>query len=314
MVCSLLAAPLAVHAQRQSAARVGYLSMRQGPNEFEQAFLRGLRERGWIEGSNLAVDFRWANDSMERLQEMVAELMATHPALVVTADFGRQSVHQLNPAIPILHPLMADPIAAGVTTSLSHPDRNITGISVFGTELSQKRLEQFKRAIPGLLRVGAMINVNRERTFGNLAATHVAGKALGIEVMDIRVALPDGLMTGFAEAARLGAQGVVVVSDTSTISHRQALCDAALAHRMPTIFSNRAYLRGGGLMSYGPDLESAFHRAAYFVDRMLRGAKPADLPIEQPTDFRLVLNQRTANALSFAFPRALLMSADEVME
>jgi len=142
----LLAAPLAVHAQRQSAARVGYLSMRQGPNEFEQAFLRGLRERGWIEGSNLAVDFRWADDSLERLQAMVADLVTTDPALVVSADFGAQSVHQLNPAIPILHPLMADPIAQGLTASLSHPDRNVTGISVFGTELSHKRLELFKCA------------------------------------------------------------------------------------------------------------------------------------------------------------------------
>lgn len=314
IVCSLLAAPLAVHAQRQVPGRIGYVSMRTGPNEFEQAFLRGLRERGLIEGANLAIDFRWAADSQERLRAMIAEVVATAPALIVTVDSGgAQIVHQLNPAIPILYPLMGDPIASGYATSLAHPDGNLTGISTFGTELSHKRLEVFKQAIPGLRRVAALVNVNRART-SNLAATHVAGQALGVEVIDLPLALPEGIMTGFADAARQGAQGVVVVSDPATISHRQPLCDAALAHRMPTIFSNRAYLRAGGLLSYGPDLENAFHRAAYFVDRMLKGAKPADLPIEQTTDFRLVLNRRTANALAFSFPKALLLSADEMIE
>jgi len=314
MVCSLLAAPLAVHSQRPVPARIGYLSMRKGPNEFEQAFLRGLRERGLIEGANVAIDFRWADDSPERLESMVAELVATNPTLVVTADFGGRSVHRLNPAIPILHPLMADPIADGATTSLAHPDGNVTGIAAFGTELSHKRLEVFKRAIPGLRRVGALINVNRAPSYGNVAATHAAGEALGVEVIDMRLALPDGLMKGFAEAVRLGVQGIVVVSDPSTISHRQPLGEAALAHRMPTIFSNRAYLRGGGLMSYGPDLEGVFHRASYFVDRMLKGAMPADLPIEQTTDFRLVLNRPTANALTLSFPKPLLLTVDEVIE
>jgi len=313
VICSLLAAPLAVRAQRGVAAHIGYVSMRNGPNEFEQAFFLGLREIGWIDGSNLVIDFRWADGKPEHLEAMVAELVAMAPALIVVADSAVQSLRALTTAMPIVHPLMADPIADGFATSLSHPDRNLTGISTFGTELSHKRLELFTQAMPGLRRVGALVNVKRSRT-GNVAATHAAGEALGVEVIDVPVALPDGVMAGFVKAIRLGAQGVVVVSDPSTISHRQVLCDAALTHRVPTIFSNRAYLRDGGLMSYGPNLDVGFHRAAYLVDRMLKGAKPGDLPIEQTTDFHLVLNQRTANLMNFSFPRALVLRADQLIE
>jgi putative ABC transport system substrate-binding protein len=165
--------------------------------------------------------------------------------------------------------------------------------------------------VPPLQRVGVLFNATRSPRFG--AATREAAEAMGLGVVEMRLAMPDGIEPGVAAAVRQGVQAVVVVSDTSTITYRTALSDAALKHRIPTIFANRTYLRGGGLMSYGPDLEEAFRRAAYFVERLLKGARPVDLPIEQATTFQLVLNLRAASALDFRFPQSLLLRADDVI-
>ena len=190
----------------------------------------------------------------------------------------------------------------------------MTGASVFAIELSAKRLELFKEAVPVLQRVGAVFNAARASPPSGFAATQAAGDVLGLKVLDMRMTMPDGISADFASAVRQGAQGMVLISDPTTISQRALLCDAALAHRLPAIFPNRTYLRAGGLMSYGPDLEAAFHRAAYFVDRILKGARPADLPIEQPTRFQLVVNLKMAKALGLTIPQAVLLRADEVIQ
>jgi putative tryptophan/tyrosine transport system substrate-binding protein len=296
-------------------ARIGYISFRPGPNEFEQAFLRGLRERGWVEGQNLLIDFRWAAFDAQRVATMVAELLALQPALMVVADSGgaRGMIRSQNPAMPIVAPAFGDPIAQGITSNLARPDGNATGSSVFATELAHKRLELLKEAVPGLRRAAALYNSAAPPAVG-VAVSVDAGKDLGIEVVAMPVRLPEGITAAFAEAVRQGVQGVAIVSSTATITHRAPLCELSLAHRLPTIFANRTYLRGGGLMSYGPDLEGAFHRGAYFVDRILKGAKPAELPIEQPSTFQLVLNQVTAKAMGVRFPQSLLLRADEVIQ
>jgi len=313
---ALGAAPRVSHAQQQGKIwRVGYLSARRGPNEFEQAFVRGMRERGYVEGTHIIIDFRWADGDLQRLRAMAAEVVAAMPDVVVAPDgFGARDVRALNPAIPIVIPSMADPIASGYTTSLSHPDRNITGVAALAPELSRKRMELFKEALPGLQRIGALFNAARTNPPIGYAATQAAGDALGVKVVEMRLSLPEGITAGFASAASQGVQGVVIVSDTATISHRAPLCDAALAHRLPTMFANRTYLRAGGLMSYGPDLEGAFHRSAYYVDRILKGARPADLPIEQPTLLKLAVSLKTAKTLGLSIPRSILLRADEVIE
>ncbi len=222
-------------------------------------------------------------------------------------------IRSQSPAMSIVVPAFGDPIAQGVTTSLARPDGNATGVSVFATELAHKRLELLKQAVPGLQRAAVLYNAAIPPALG-VAASVAAGKDLGIEVDEMPVRLPQGIAAAFAAAVRRGVQGVAIVSSTATITHRAPLCELSLAHRLPTIFANRTYLRAGGLMSYGPDLEGVFHRSAYFVDRILRGAKPVDLPIEQPTAFQLVLNQGTAKALGMRFPQSLLLRADEVIE
>ena len=307
-------APWQAHAQGRPA-HIGYISLRPGPNEFEQAFLRGLGERGWVEGQNLVVDFRWAAFDLHRVAAMVAELLALQPALMVVPDGLNITIGMIksqNPAMPIVAPAFGDPIAQGLTTSLTRPGGNVTGSSVFAAELAQKRLELLKEAVPGLRRAAALYTGAGAPSRG-VAVSVASGKPLGIEVVEMPVVLPQGIDAAFAAAGRQGVQGVAIVSSTATIAHRAPLCEISLAHRLPTIFSNRTYLRAGGLMSYGPDLEGVFHRAAYFVDRILKGAKPIDLPIEQPTTLQLVLNQGTAKVLGMRFPQSLLLRADEVI-
>ena len=243
-------------------------------------------------------------------------MVASHPEVVVIADSGfLRAIRSLNSQLPIVLPAMADPIASGITQSLARPDGNATGTAVFAIELSHKRLQLLKEAVPSLRRVGALFNAARRSNPPlGVAATVAAGKELGIEVFEMPVALPEGCEAAFGAAARQGIQGVSIVSDTATISYRSQLCDWAASYRMPTVFANRTYLRSGGFMSYGPNLEGAFHRGAYFVERILKGAKPADLPIEQATAFYLTLNMRTARAFNFSFPNSLLLRADEVIQ
>lgn len=295
--------------------RIGYISFRPGPNEFEEAFLRGLRERSWVDGQNLVVDFRWAAFDRQRVQPIVTELLALQPALIVVADASgaRAMIRAQSPGMAMVVPAFGDPIAQGATSNLARPDGNATGVSVFATELAQKRLELLKEALPGLRRASALYDTAAPPSVG-VAVSVEAGRKLGIDVNEMPVRLPDGIAAAFAAAARQGVQGVAIVSSTATITYRAALCEQSLAHRLPTIFANRTYLRAGGLMSYGPDLEAAFHRGAYFVDRILRGARPADLPIEQPTRFYTTINLKTARALGLKLPQSLLLQATEVIE
>jgi len=305
-------------AQRASRVpRVAYFSSRPGPNDFEEAFLRGMRELGWIDARNIVFDFRWFNFDPERGKTLVTEAMAARPDLAMLADSTgvRPLIKSLMPALPIVLPAMADPVAQGITSNLARPDSNMTGISVFSTELSHKRLSLLKEALPSMRRAGALFNKNR---LGGpptgVNATLQAGKELGVEVIELPVDLPYGIDAAFAEAKRQGLQGTAIVSDTATITHREPLCALSAAHGMPTIFANRAYLRTGGLMSYGPDIAGAFYRAAYYVDRILKGAKPSELPIEQPNTFQLTLNLRTARAINLQFPQSLLLRADETVQ
>ena len=306
-------APCLAHAQGRPA-RIGYISLRPGPNEFDEAFVRGLRERGWVEGQNLTIDFRWAAFEIDRVQSLVAEVLALQPALMVCADTGLAAVRRQNPAMPIVYAAFGDPIASGATTSLARPDGNATGVSVLALELASKRIELLKEAVPSLRRVAALYTASANPPPRGVQPSMAAGKELGIEVVEMPVQLPDGIDAAFAAAVRQGVQGVAIISSLPTITYRAQLGELARKHRLATIFANRAYLRGGGLMSYGPDLEGAFHRAAYFADRILKGAKPAELPIEQPNTFQLALHQGTARALGLRFPQAVLLRADEVIE
>lgn len=306
---------LPVRAQRRPK-RIAYLSAKPAPNEFEQAFERGLRERGYLPGGNLIIDYWFgAFDPARETANLKSALASQADVFVVGDALLTRGPRELSAAVPAaVYPALGDAVAAGVTSDLARPDGNITGTTVFAMELSQKRLHLLKQAVPEMKQAAALFNLRRRAPPGGVAATVKAGEGLGVKVMELGVALPEGLEDAIGRAARQGVQGVAVVSDTATIAHRDSICNVVRAHKLPAIYANRTYLRGGGLMSYGPDLEGAFYRAAHFVDRILRGDKPSQLPIEQPSSFQLVLNQKVAKAIGVKFSSELLLQATEVIE
>jgi putative ABC transport system substrate-binding protein len=311
-----LAAPLAAEAQHSGRTpRLGYLAERPAPSEFDEAFLKGLRELGYVDGKNIAIEYRWAGGKAERLPTLAAELVGLKVDIIVTSGIpAAKAAKNATQMIPIVMATSMDAVADGLVSSFAHPGGNITGLSLFVTELSRKRLEVLKEAVPGLERVGALFNALNPATAPQFQDTKAAGETLGLNVLPLDVRFPDGIEPAFAEAARRKLQGVVILSDSATITHRTQLGSAALKHRLPTMFANKAYLQGGGLMSYGPDILDTFHRAAYYVDKVLKGAKPADLPVEQPTRLELVINLKTAKALELSIPRSVLSLADQVIE
>jgi ABC-type uncharacterized transport system substrate-binding protein len=312
----LLATPLAVYGQPSAKThRIGYLMDRTGPASFDQAFLEGLRALGLVDGRNIQIEYRWTGTSAERLAAMAAELVALKVDVIVTQGVPPTlAAKGATATIPIVMASSPDPVAAGLVVSFARPGGNVTGQSIFAVELSAKRLEILKEAIPKLSRVGLLYSAVNPAMLSQFKGTEAAAKVLGLQVQAMETRIPDDLETAFASTRKWGAGGVVVLSDGSTIAHRAQIAVAAAANRLPTMFSNRAYLEGGGLMSYGPNIADAFRRAAAQVDKILKGAKPGDLPIEQPTKFELVISLKTAKAIGVTIPKSLLARADEVIE
>jgi len=311
----LLAAPLAARGQAKKVPLVGYLIERSGPTSFDEAFRRGLRELGYTEGRNIVIEYRWADGKTERLPLLAAELVRLKVDVIVTSGTpGGLAAKNATSTVPIVMASGGDFVADGLVASYSRPGGNITGLSVFARELSGKRLEILKEAIPGITRVAAAFNTLNPGTRSLFKETEAAATKLGLTAVPLDIQFPDGVEPAFAEAVRLRASGVVIISDGATIVHRAELGSAALKHHLPTIFANKTYLEGGGLMSYGPDIIAVWRRAATYVDRILKGAKPADMPIEQPAKFEFVINLKTAAALGLAIPPALLQRADELIQ
>jgi putative ABC transport system substrate-binding protein len=313
---AVLATPLAAEAQQAGKVPViGYLIERSGPTAFDEAFRLGLRELGYSEGRNVVVEYRWADGKAERLPALAAELVRLKVDVIVTSGTpGGLAAKNATSTIPIVLASGGDFVADGLVASFSRPGANITGLSVFARELSGKRLEILKEAIPGMTRVAAAFNTLNPGTRSLFKETEAAATKLGLKVLPLDIHFPDGVERAFAEAVRLRASAVVIISDGATIVHRAQLGSAALQHHLPTIFANRMYLEGGGLMSYGPDIIEVWRHAATYVDRILKGANPTDMPIEQPTKFELVISLKTAKALGLTIPPSLLLRADQVIE
>ena len=312
----ILAAPLAAEGQQaRKVPVIGYLIERSGPTAFDEAFRLGLRELGYSEGRNVVVEYRWADGKAERLPALAAELVRLNVDIIVTSGTpGGLAAKNATSTIPIVLASGGDFVADGLVASFSRPGANITGLSVFARELSGKRLEILKEAIPGMTRVAAAFNTLNPGTRSLFKETEAAATKLGLKVLPLDIHFPDGVERAFAEAVRLRASAVVIISDGATIVHRAQLGSAALQHHLPTIFANKTYLEGGGLMSYGPDIIEVWRHAATYVDRILKGAKPADMPIEQPTKFELVINLKTAKALGLTIPQSILVRADAIIE
>jgi putative tryptophan/tyrosine transport system substrate-binding protein len=309
--------PLAARAQQPGKfARIGHLDL--GPasaRESRVAALRtGLRALGWVEGKNIIIEFRWA-DGIQQLPELAAELVR----LKVDVIFAPSST-MVEPAsratktIPIVFSNHADPIGLGHVASLPRPGGNITGLSVLATELDAKAMELLKEAVPQATRIGVLWNPTTPSQVPGLQSVKTAGEKLGLALHVVPATTVKEFDDALASMARERVGGVFVVPSPLSTMERAGLAQLALQYRLPTMFAARENVETGGLMSYGADRNDLIRRAALYIDKILKGAKPAELPVEQPTKFDLVINLKTAKALGLEVPPTLLARADEVIE
>jgi putative ABC transport system substrate-binding protein len=311
--------PLAAIAQQPSRkVRIGVL-LPGTPASYSpriNAFLEGLRGLGYEEGKTVTFEWRWWNDQVERLPELAAELVSLDVQAIVTAGTpAAKALKNATRSIPIIMAVIGDPVAAGLVDSLAHPGGNVTGFSILASDLSGKRLELLKEVVPGLFSVGVILNPANPQPKIELKEVEAAARALGVQIHPIQISAESSLQNSFESISRdRSVQAVIVLTDALLYNHRKQIATLAAAHRLPTMYFFREFVAAGGLMSYGPSDTDLFRRAASYVDKVLRGAKPGDLPIEQPTKFELVINLKTAKALDLNIPPQVLARADEVIE
>ena len=311
-----LAGPFPAYSQSMSKVpRIGYLRAEAPPATDVDAFRRGLREHGYIEGKNISIEYRWGDGNEERLRAAAAELVRLKVDLIVTsAPAATQAAKEATATIPIVMVLVADPVAFKFIASLAHPGGNITGFAFLLPVLSGKRLELLKETSPSLSRVGVLWNAANPYKAFDLKEIQTVADALKVAVHPVPVRSPDEFARAFEAAIRSGINGLITLEDPFTITHGARIVELALRHKLAAVHGVNPFVRAGGLMVYGPDRADQNRRAASYVDRILRGAKPAKLPVEQPTKFELVINMKTAKALGITIPQSVLVRADRVIE
>ena len=315
----IVVAPFAAEAQQAAqVARVGYLAANLAASpHLQEAFLQGLRDLGYVEGRNLVIEYRDGEGKFERLPALAAELVALKvDVLVASPTVSALAAKQATRTLPIVFPV-ADPVSSGLVTSLARPGGNLTGLSILAPEMVGKGLELLKQAVPGVSRVAVLWDPGAfpERTAKDMRKeVKVAARALGVRLQFIEARGPDDFDRAFSEMTRAGAGALTVLGGSMLFSERKRLVDLAAKNRLPAVYPWREGVDAGGLMAYGPNVADLFRRAATYVDKILKGAKPGDLPIEQPTKFELVINLKTAKALGLTIPRSLLQRADQVIE
>jgi putative ABC transport system substrate-binding protein len=318
LLLGLLAAPLAAEGQQAGKVwRVGVLvpGVSAGSGEYIEVFRGGLRELGWIEGRNLVLDVRYADNRYDRLPALAAELVALKPDVIFAAAAPAiRAVTQATRTIPIVFETLGDALASGLVSNLARPGGNVTGISGFAPELSAKRLQLIREIVPRAARIAVLANLANPGTPAVVRVTEAAARHMQIQLYVVDVREATGLDGGFDRMARQEVEALVVVSDSMLFGQRRRIIELAARHRLPAVYELRLFPDDGGLLSYGPGRVERFQRAAVYVDRILRGAKPADLPVEQPTKFELVINLKTAKALGLTIPQSLLLRADQVIE
>ena len=293
--------------------RIGYLGGRV-LQDFDDAFRQGLRELGYIEGDNLAVEWRFAEGGAEHLRDAADEL-ARLPVDVIVAQStpAATAARQATSTIPIVVAI-GDPVGAGLATSLARPGGNVTGLTNLSSGLGGKRLELLRETLPGVVRVAVLRPPDNPVKEAQWTETQNAAGTLGIQLQSLVVGRPEEFESAFAASAQDQAQALIVFGDNLTASHAPQLVDLATKYHLPAMYETRLLVDAGGLMAYGPSNTSVYRRAAYYVDRILKGAKPADLPIEQPMTFEFVVNLKTAQALGITFPHEILLQVTEVIQ
>jgi putative ABC transport system substrate-binding protein len=283
-----------------------------GPPEFRTA----LRDLGYIEGQNLVVDARYAGGQFERLPQLARELVKLGPDIILAPGSAEaQAAKRVTTAIPIVMVTAVDPVGLGLVTSLARPGGNVTGLtSTAGSELHGKRLQMLRELAPGATRIALLVNPGTPATPGRVQATEVAARALGVDVRVVEVRAPAELNGAFSTIKQHQIHALLVATNRLFAAERVRLAELAARARMPAMYDTREYVEAGGLAAYGPSYPALFRRAAGYVDRILKGQKPADLAVEQPTTFEFILNRKTANALGLGLSPALLVRVDQVIE
>jgi putative tryptophan/tyrosine transport system substrate-binding protein len=307
--------PLVARAQQPKVWRIGVLAAVPPMPAMLSAFRDGMRERGYVEGQNLSIDVRWPQGTFEHDPSPVAELINSNVDVIVAwATPATIAARRATSAIPIVMVSAGDPLSLGLITSLARPGGNITGLSTVTIDLCAKLMELFVELVPGMKRVGVVHNPNNPIVTVALREIEDAVRKLNRQVQVVNAQTSDEFDRAFAQLSAESVDGVVVIPDQTVIEHSRRIAELAQSARLPTAFQRRENVDAGGLFSYGADLNNQFRQAAFYVDRILKGEKPAELPVMQPTKFELVINLKTAKALGLTVPLIMQMTADEVIE
>ena len=307
--------PLSAKAQQPSKRpTIGFLGANaSGFAPWVSAFVARMRELGWIDGRTIAIEYRWSEGRAERYAEIAAEFVRLDVDVIVTVGSAVPIVKQATSVIPIVFAVGIDPVGSGLVASLAKPDGNVTGLSIQANELAGKRLELLREVMPQLRRLAIMFNADNTQPVPEMGETQAEARRLGLEVAPLAIRRAEDVGPAF-QGLKARADALYVAVDQLIVANRAPILRSALGERMPTIFSTSDFVRNGALISYGPSYSDLFRHSADLVDKILRGTKPADIPVEQPTKFELVINLTTANALDLKIPPSLLARADEVIE
>jgi ABC-type uncharacterized transport system substrate-binding protein len=307
--------PLAARAQQAKLPTVGFVGSNASAwSPWTADFVQRLRELGWIEGRTIAIEYRWSEGRPERNVEIAAEFVRLKVDVIVTNNFALPTLMQATEVIPIVFALANDPVGGGWVESLARPGRrNVTGLSMQSTDLASKRVELLREVLPRLRRLAAIGNVGNPQSVLEMGEVQAVARGLGIEIAPLEIRRAEDIAPAF-EAFKAQADALYVVGDALINANRTPIMTLSLSARLPTIFNARAFVQAGGLMSYGPNFSNQFRRTAELVDKILRGTKPGDIPVEQPSRFELVINLTTAKGLGLTIPDSFLLRADEVIE
>jgi len=316
----VLAAPLAAAAQPpEKVPRVGYLSPGSPSEPFRQrrfeAFRQGLRELGYVEGQNIAIESRWAEGKYDRYPALAADLVRLKVDVIVAVG-GRASqvAQQATRTIPIVMSVVIDPLGSGLVASLARPGGNVTGLTMMASDLIGKQLEVLKEVVPKVSRVALLWNPANPGSAPQLREAEAAARVLGVRLQTLEARAPQEIDSAFAAMTRERAGALVVLADAILLNQRRQIAELAAERRLPAVYGPSEHAEAGGLMAYSANLLDLERRAATYVHKILKGAKPADLPVEQPTKFELVINMRTAKALGLTLPPSVLGRADQIIE
>ena len=312
----LIAMPAGARAQQAGKAhRIGFLSLQSGLTSTTEAFRQGLGELGYIEGRNLIIEYRWAARKEERLPELAADLVRLKVEVIVTAAAPTvEAARRATSTIPIVMAAVADPVGSGLVASLARPGGNVTGLTALSTELAGKRLQLARELVSKASRVAVLAYHGTSATRLFLEQMRAAAQQIGVQLVVQEVKEADDLPGAFTAMQHERSQALIVQITPFSADNAKRIVELAAQHHLPAMYDVRSFVDAGGLVSYGPSLPEMFRRAAFYVDRILKGAQPADLPVEQPTTFELVINLKTAKALGLTLPQSLLGRADQVIQ